>query len=326
LIIVRSPLRITLGGGGTDLASYYERFGGFFISAAIDQYVYVSLAEPYAPGISLKYTSQEYVDLVSKIKHPLIRAALSEHYPDTKNIELYSFADLPGGTGLGSSGAFGVALLKALHEHNDRGSVNAAKIAEQAHELEAIRLQESAGKQDPFASAIGGLTSFTISTSGKVESQSVITPEGFLPHLERHLHLYFTGISRVSSEVMRLQDAESRSGSLVMLNSLHQTKELGYRALEALRVGSIEDLALLFNSQWDQKVARNPDSVTESINSLRNLGLSSGALGAKLIGAGGGGFLLFVANPGSNFASEMRQSGYRKVPFKIAPDGLERIV
>ena len=325
MIITRSPLRITLGGGGTDLESYYSAFGGFFISAAIDKYVYVSVSEPFKPGFFIKYSKLEEVEKAQNLEHPLIRSMLLERFQNLRDLEFSSFADVPAGTGLGSSGAFAVAGLRALSRFSSE-PLDPIACAELAYWLENKSLKETSGKQDPYASALGGLRAFTISQDGAVTSQPIALTNDFSEAIEGNLHLYFTGLTRRSSEVLLSQDRKSKSGDKGILDNLHLTKELGYRAVEALERSSISELGNLFNLQWEQKLSRSPESVNERIHFLRNLGLASGAIGAKLIGAGGGGFLLFAAEPLPRFLREMESAGVRKVSFSISHHGVQDVI
>ena len=326
MIISRSPLRLTFGGGGTDLESYYSRFGGFFLSSAIDKYFYTSLSTPFTEGIFLKYSEYESVDAVSAIRHPILRAALANHFDSLKAIEVSSFADLPGGTGLGSSGAFAVAALRSIYRMKGLTTPEPSEIAEEAHLLEAKGLGETAGKQDPYASALGGFRAYTVTVDGALTSNVVSFPDTFKEHLNSSLHLYFTGLSRSSSEALKKQDSDSKAGVSSMLNNLHQTKEIGFRSLAALENGDMGSFSKLINAQWQQKLDRDPNSVPPHIEKMREIGLASGASAGKLIGAGGGGFLLFLSEGKSELELQMKQEGYRKVPFSFVDDGVQDLV
>jgi D-glycero-alpha-D-manno-heptose-7-phosphate kinase len=326
MIISRSPLRLTFGGGGTDLESYYSRFGGFFLSSAVDKYVYTSLSTPFTEGIFLKYSEYESVEAIGSIRHPILRSALTKHLSSLTALEVSSFADLPGGTGLGSSGAFAVATLRSIHRMKDETAPEPNHLAEEAHLLEAKGLGETAGKQDPYASALGGFRAFTVSVDGGVTSKLVDFPSGFKEHLNSSLHLYFTGLSRSSSEALKKQDSESRAGVSSMLSNLHQTKEIGYRSLAALENSDMESLSKLINAQWQQKFDRDSSAVSPHIQKMREIGLAAGASAGKLIGAGGGGFLLFLSEGKSDLDWQMKKEGFRKVPFNFVDDGVQDLV
>ncbi len=229
MIIARSPLRISLGGGGTDLPSYYERHTGFLIAAAINKYVYLTLNETFKPGLILKYSKLERVETPSQIEHPIIREAFSLLGMEDRSLELASMADIPAGTGLGSSGSFTTALLKVLHAWK-KNLVHPAKLAEQACEIELNRLHEPIGKQDQYIAAYGGITCFKFHPGGKVEAWPLKVSEETLYNLEDNLLLFFTGYSRSASSILKEQDDKSKAADAAMIENLHFVKELGFRA------------------------------------------------------------------------------------------------
>src|SRR5262245_25661842 len=262
LIIVKAPLRLSLGGGGTDLPSYYERFGSTFISAAIDKYVYISVHRIFPQQIILKYSEMERVTDVGSIRHPIIREALAA-CGITSTIEISSFADIPAGTGLGSSGAFTVALLKALYTYCNRFH-DGLGLAEDACRIEIGRLGAPVGKQDHYVASVGGLNRFDIDTSGRV----AVTPVGIDPaariDLEEHLLLFFTGFSRAAETILREQDERTRAAvdgaggaAREMLEGLHFVRELGAAVGTALERGDLVELARLMNVHWESKRKRS---------------------------------------------------------------------
>ena len=200
MIIARSPLRVTLGGGGTDLPSYYEKFGGFLIAAAIDRYVYITLHENFTPDLIVKYSRLERVEDAAKVEHPIIREAFAALQMDGRGLELTSMADIPSGTGLGSSGSFTTALLKALHAQK-KDLIHPAELAEQACDIELNRLKEPIGKQDQYIAAYGGLTCFNFLPDGKVEAWPLKVSEETRDNLEDNLLLFLTGYSRSASAI-----------------------------------------------------------------------------------------------------------------------------
>src|SRR5271163_2729662 len=210
MIIARSPLRVTLGGGGTDLPSYYEKFGGFLIAAAIDRYVYITLHDTFVPDLIVKYSELERVPDATKLKHPIIREAFAFVGVDGRSLEMTSMADIPSGTGLGSSGSFTTALLKALHAHK-KNLIHPAELAEQACDIEINRLHEPIGKQDQYIAAFGGLTCFEFGTDGKVKAWPLRIPEDRRYDLEDNLLLFFTGYSRSASTVLKEQNDKSKT-------------------------------------------------------------------------------------------------------------------
>src|SRR5712675_1809034 len=220
MIIARSPLRISLGGGGTDLPSYYEKFGGFLIAAAIDRYVYITLHDTFVPDLIVKYSELERVADAKQLKHPIIREAFDLVNVTGHSMELTSMADIPAGTGLGSSGSFTTALLKALHAHK-RNLVHPAELASQACDIELNRLKEPIGKQDQYIAAYGGLTCFKFLPGGKVEAWPLKASEETRYNLEDNLLLFFTGYARSASKILKEQDDKSKSADKSMIENLH---------------------------------------------------------------------------------------------------------
>jgi D-glycero-alpha-D-manno-heptose-7-phosphate kinase len=318
MIIVKAPLRISLGGGGTDLPSYYERFGSTFYSAAIDKYVYISVHRVFADQIILKYSEMEKVADVGAIRHPIMREALAAA-DVTSGIEISSFADIPAGTGLGSSGAFTVALLKGLYAHTNRFHDN-LELAEDACRIEIEKLGTPVGKQDQYVAAVGGLNRFDIDTAGRVSVSPVRIDRAARIDLEEHLLLFFTGFSRAAEDILRDQDTKTRAESGTMIESLHFVRELGTAIGAALERGDLVELARLMNVHWESKRKRSQGMSNDAIDDWYRKGLQHGALGGKLIGAGGGGFLMFVAEDKRRLRKAMRELGLHDVPFRF--DGL----
>jgi len=312
MLIIRSPLRISLGGGGTDLPSYYEKFESDFIAAAIDKYVYVAINKPFEKGIFLKYSKQEECSSIDEIKHPLIRACFRIMKLDDPQIEISSMADIPSGTGLGSSGSFTAALLKGLHEFFEL-DVSNEKIAELACKVEIEILKDPVGKQDQYISALGGVKSFHIDHNGNVTHRELNLTNDTKFQLENNLLLFFTGITRSASSI--LSDQQRRSSDTSMQSNLHQTKNLGLKSRDYLENGNLELFAQLLTDQWEQKRSRSPKSSSDSIDTAIHKGLASGASGGKLIGAGGGGFLLFYSVEKTMLRSAMSDLGLEEVNF-----------
>ena len=229
MIIARSPLRVTLGGGGTDLPSYYEKFGGFLIAAAIDKYVYITLHDTFVADLLVKYSELERVADASELKHPILREAFGLVGMDGHFLELTSMADIPAGTGLGSSGSFTTALLKALHAYK-KNLVLPAELAAQACEVELGRLKEPIGKQDQYIAAYGGITCFNFLESGKVEAWPLKLSDETRDNLEDNLLFFFTGYSRSASAILKEQDTKSKSDDKSMIENLHFVKDLGLKA------------------------------------------------------------------------------------------------
>jgi len=320
MIIVRSPLRITLGGGGTDLPSYYSDHEGFLIAAAIDKYVYVTAIKPFAPGIYLKYSSIEHVDRVDEVQHPIIRESLKQFPHDVPQIEITTLADIPAGTGLGSSGSFTTALLRALHAQ-ERGIVHPRELAEQACTIEIEKLGEPVGKQDQYIAAYGGITCFTFQRNGTVDATPLAIDDEFRFALEDNLLLFFTGFSRSAGAILKDQDSRTKSNDNAMIDNLHYVKDLGLRSKAALEARDLPTFGALMHEHWEHKRRRSGGMSNPKIDEWYNLALQSGALGGKLIGAGGGGFLMFLAEDKSRLRHAMREAGLPEVRFHFDFEG-----
>jgi D-glycero-alpha-D-manno-heptose-7-phosphate kinase len=320
MIITRSPLRISLGGGGTDLPSYYKEHGGFLVAAAIDKYVYLTQHRTFQQEIIVKYSKLERVQSVDQIEHPIVREALKLTGVTDPHLELTSMADIPGGTGLGSSGSFTTALLKALHTQK-KSIISPAELAEQACEIEINRLGEPIGKQDQYIAAVGGITAFTFHRDGRVEYRPCQISEETLFNLEDNLLLFFTGYSRAASAILKDQNDKSKQQDSAMLENLHFTKQLGYESLAALESGNLEEFARLMDLHWQRKKARSVGMSNDRINDWYDHAMQNGALGGKLIGAGGGGFLMFYARDKTRLRHALRIKGLQEVRFRFDFEG-----
>ncbi|MBX3736377.1 MAG: galactokinase [Candidatus Didemnitutus sp.] len=320
MIITRSPLRISLGGGGTDLPSYYREHGGFLVAGALDKYVYLTLHRTFVPDLIVKYSKLERVADASQLEHPIVREAFALLGLSGRSLELTSMADIPGGTGLGSSGSFTTALLKVLHAEK-KNLISPAELAEQACHIELERLGEPIGKQDQYIAAIGGITAFTFHKDGRVEFRPAKISEECLFNLEDNLLLFFTGYSRSAGTILKDQNEKSKQHDTAMLDNLHFTKELGYRSLEALESGNLEEFARLMDVHWQRKKSRSTGMSNDRINEWYDHAMAHGALGGKLIGAGGGGFLMFYAENKSRLRHAMREKGLPEVRFRFDFEG-----
>ncbi len=325
MIIARSPLRVTLGGGGTDLPSYYEKFGGFLIAAAIDKYVYITVHDTFVPDLIVKYSELERVPDAAKLKHPIIREAFAMVGVGGQSLELTSMADIPAGTGLGSSGSFTTALLKALHTHNNN-LVHPAELAAQACEIELNRLKEPIGKQDQYIAAYGGITCFKFLESGKVEAWPLKLSKETRDNLEDNLLLFFTGYSRSASAILKEQDQKSKQDDQSMIENLHFVKDLGLQSQRALENGNLHEFARLMDVHWQRKKQRSGGMSNPKINEWYDLAMANGALGGKLIGAGGGGFLMFYAEDKAKLRHAMRQAGLKEVRFRFDFEGTKLVI
>jgi D-glycero-alpha-D-manno-heptose-7-phosphate kinase len=320
MIITRSPLRITLGGGGTDLPSYYREHGGFLVAAAIDKYVYVTAMRPFTPGIFLKYSKLEHVDQIDEVQHPIIREAVRIAGFRTPQIEITTLADIPAGTGLGSSGSFTTALVKALYAHR-RHLLHSHEVAEIACDIEINRLGEPVGKQDQYIAAYGGVTCFTFHPDERVEAVPLRASMETLFNLEDNLLLFFSGFSRNAGSILSDQKKRTEKSDQTMLDNLHEVKELGFRSQQALERGDIGLFGEIMHAQWEQKKRRSSGMSNPTIDEWYELGLRSGATGGKLIGAGGGGFLMFYAEDHRRLRKAMAKAGLEEVRFRFDFEG-----
>lgn len=319
MIIVKSPLRISLGGGGTDLPSYYRDYGGFLVAGAIRQCVYVSVCEPFLDGYYLKYSRQEEVTDLEDIQHPIIREAL-RIMNSPPRVEITSLADIPSGTGLGSSGSFNVALLTALSRHMGR-NLSRREIAELACHIEIDILGEPTGKQDQYIAAFGGITSFTFNRDGSVEVEPLKLSPPAVHDLQEHLLMYFTGFSQAASTLLNDQKSRSEKKDQTMIDNLHQTKEIGLKSREMLERGDIAGLGNLMHEHWLKKKARSRGMSNAAIDRIYQTGRDNGAIGGKLVGAGGRGFVLFVTEDRERLKKAMAQMALREVPIEFDMEG-----
>ncbi|HEX6507625.1 MAG TPA: galactokinase [Chloroflexota bacterium] len=324
MLITRTPVRISLGGGGTDLPSYYQRFGGIVIAAAINRYVFIAVNHTFTDDYFLKYSELERVKNVEDIRHPIFREALRLH-PIGPSVEIVSLADIPAGTGLGSSGTFTVGLLRALYAFQREHVVTNA-LAEEACRIEIDLLSRSVGKQDQYIAAFGGLTCFEFARSGAVTVSPLRISNQTLHDLEERLLLFFTGYSREADTILGDQKQRSEKGDAAMLENLHAMASIGKRVREALESGDVRAFAGLMNEHWDRKRSRSGGMSSQAIDRWYEIGRANGALGGKLVGAGGGGFLMFYAEDPPALRSAMAREGLTELRFAFDHDGSTVIV
>lgn len=316
MIITRSPLRISLGGGGTDLPSYYREHGGFVMSAAIDKYVYITLHQTFFEDLIIKYSQMERVRTLDEIKHPLIREALRLADQEASYLEIASMSDIPAGTGLGSSGSFVTALLHALHIHT-KTIIPKHVLAEQACYIEIEKLGEPVGKQDQYIAAFGGLTCFEFRTDDRVIVTPLRISSETLANVEDNLVLFYTGFTRSASQILQEQDQKSRQRDQSMTGNLDFVKSLGVESKNALEAGDLRRFAEIMHVHWEYKKQRSDMMSNSMINDLYDLARKHGALGGKLIGAGGGGFLMFYTEDKTRLRHAMREAGVREVRMRF---------
>lgn len=324
MITIKSPLRITFGGGGTDLPSFYNRNGGFLISATINKYIYINLYRPFKNFIFLKYSNYEKVKDLNNIRHPIIKNVFKRYFSNEKKIELQVAADVPAGTGLGSSGAFTAGLIKAVYAFQNQ-SIGHYDLAEKACQIEIGDLKRNVGKQDQFSSVYGGINSYEFS-----KNQVLVKPlkisNPILEKLEDNLCLFFTKFSRNADLILKKQNFKTKKNNKSIIDNLKFNKDLGYRSKKILEKGKLDEFAKILNEQWDCKLHRSPETINPRIKYLYELGLKNGASGGKLVGAGGGGFLLFYANEKTKLVKAMEKENIDELRFNFDFNGISRIV
>jgi D-glycero-alpha-D-manno-heptose-7-phosphate kinase len=320
MIITRTPLRISLGGGGTDLPSYYSKFGGFVISAAIDKYIYITINRTFFPGYLLKYSEIEHAHTYDEIRHPFFRELLRLNKIE-QNVEIVSVADVPAGTGLGSSGSFLVGLSHALHAHKHQ-PVSAEFLACEAIDVEMVRLKEPIGKQDQYVAAYGGLICQEYNSDGSV----VITPlritQSTLWELRDSLMMFFVGYTRSAVDLLSEQKQRSEQGDRQMLEGLDFVKQLGQEIKIALEAGDVGQFGAMMHEHWLRKRSRSKGMSSNRIDELYELARTkAGVTGGKLVGAGGSGFLLFHTNDRRRLRAIMTEAGVHEMDFAFDFDG-----
>jgi D-glycero-alpha-D-manno-heptose-7-phosphate kinase len=325
MILARSPLRVSLGGGGTDLPSYYREHGGFVLAAAIDKYVYVALNRTLVPELIVKYSQTERVASAAEVRHPIVREALAAFGLPGPYLELVSLADIPAGTGLGSSGSFATALLAALHAHR-QGRPTARELAEQACRIEIERLGEPIGKQDPYIAAHGGVACLDFGPGERVEVSPLLASPQTLDRLQERLLLFYTGKSRSAGDILKEQDDRTRAADPSMIEGLHRVKRLGLASRDALERGDLAAFAGIMDDHWRLKRERSRAITSPQIEAWHDLGMRHGALAGKLVGAGGGGFLLFYSEDPERLRHALGEAGLPEVRFRFVFEGARVLV
>ena len=327
MILARAPMRISLGGGGTDLPSYYESFGGFIVSAAIDKYIYIYVNRPSADDlIRVKYSRYEEATRPSEVQHDLVRPALELLGIDS-NIEIASMADVPGGTGLGSSGTYLVALLIALYELQ-RERVPTQALAEFACHVELELAGHSVGKHDHYLAAFGGITCLDIEPGGRVHVSPLEISITTADELRSRTMLFYTGITRAADSILQQQKVDTAAGHKGVIESLHQTKEIGLRVKRALETDDLDGFGHLLHEHWEAKKQRSSLITDPRIDAWYDLARGAGALGGKVIGAGGGGFLMVYAPTASKAAvrKALSEAGLREMLYQFDFEGAKVMV
>jgi len=328
MIISRSPVRITLGGGGTDLPSYYEKYGGALIAAAIDKYTLVTAHSRFDDDIKLNYSKTEIVNDVNDIKHNIFRESL-KLLKLKEGIELTSLSDMPSSSGLGTSGSFTIALLNVLHTYK-KEFVSQKKLAEEACHIEMEVLREPIGKQDQYIAAFGGITYFEFEKNGNVKVEPVKISEEAIDELHSNLILFYTGIQRSASNILKEQDEKSRKDEDKTLEILHEIKKIGTNTKKAFKQGDIDKLGCFLDEHWNIKKNLSKNISNPFIDECYKHAKKHGALGGKIMGAGGGGFFMFYHNGSvtekTRFIKEMNKKGLKKMRYNFDFEGSKIIL
>jgi D-glycero-alpha-D-manno-heptose-7-phosphate kinase len=326
MIITRTPFRITLGGGGTDLPSYYEKYGGFIFSAGIDKYMYVTINRPLEDDlIRLKYSESEQVRGVDDIKHPIIRETL-RHMGIDRQIEISSVADVSSGTGLGSSSCYTVGLLHGLHVLK-RDYVSLESLAEEDFHIEAEILKRPIGKQDPYLAALGGLTIMDINKDGKVSVRKANVSDDTIQTLNHNMLVFYTGVKRSADPILEEQQKSIKREDKEVLESMHFIKEIGQEILKAMEEGEVDRVGELFDVHWQYKKRISSNMSNPEFDAIYVASKEAGALGGKISGAGGGGFFTFyVPENHAKFRAAMKRFGLREMHYRFDFEGSKVIV
>ena len=326
MIITRTPFRFTLGGGGTDLPSYYSRFGGLIFTAAIDKYMFIAVNRPIVDDlVRVKYSSSETVENVSQLKHELAHAAL-EHLGIPNAIEIISMADIPAGTGLGSSSCYMVGLLNGLYALK-RDFRSVAEIAETACHLEMNVLKKPIGKQDQYVAAFGGLPILEIERDGKVRVRQARVDFATMDELNRNTLIFYTGTSRAADSILRDQDNAVQRDDPKVTDLLHTIKGIGYEIIEALETGNLDRFGLLMDEHWQAKINLSSKIADIRLHKIYEVAKANGALGGKVTGAGGGGFfVLYTSNRHHQLRTAMAAEGLRELRYRFDTEGTRIMV
>jgi len=326
MIITRTPFRITLGGGGTDLPSYYSKYGGFIFAVGINKYMFINLNRPIVDDlVRVKYSKSEIVSHRNELQHDIAKEAMQMMEID-KALEIVSMADVPAGTGLGSSSCYAVGLLNGLHTMK-REYVSLQALAEEACDLEINRLGKPIGKQDQYMAAFGGLTVLEIKKDGNVKVKKAEVPEGIVGDLNRNLLMFYTNTQRDANEILSEQSKGAKEEKKNVVENMHFIKELGYKILDATESGNITDIGFLFDEHWQYKKKISAKMSNPHFDRIYEIAKENGALGGKISGAGGGGFFLFyVEEKHGKFSELMKSLGLREMKYHFDFEGTKVLV
>lgn len=319
--MTRTPCRIPLGGGGTDLPSYASRYGGFLVTAAVNRYVYIVLNRRFEDSIRVSYSKTEIVEHADELQHPIARESLRLLGID-RGLEIVSIADIPANTGMGSSSSFTVGLLNALHTFKGEHA-SPQQLAEEAYTIEVEVLKEPIGSQDQYIAAFGGIQCLEIGRDGRVQVHRLRLDDHVAKEFENSVLLFYTGIQRPSREVLEEQSQAVATARGETLEASHAIKAIGYEVKQALESGELDAFGRLLHRHWETK-KRLSDRVSSSqIDHWYELALQNGAMGGKIMGAGGGGFFMFYCNgqDKGQLRRAMRSEGLKELRFMLEPEG-----
>lgn len=326
MIITRTPFRITLGGGGTDLPSYYEKYGGFIFSFALNKYMFITVKRPFADRlIRLKYNISETVEKLSELKHDIARECLTK-LNITDSIDVVSMADIPAGSGLGSSSSYTVGLLNALHTMK-RDYIPLHDLAEEACDIEMYRLNKPMGKQDQYLATFGGFSVLEIDTQGNVKVRRAKISDSTIEGLNRNLLSFYTGVQRKNIDILGRQSQSTERNEKDVVNALHYIKESGYKILDIVESGNITELGHMFDEHWKYKKRLAKGITNPHFDEIYKIAKKNGALGGKITGAGGGGFFLFYCEENqSKLRKAMKDAGLKEMRFDFDYEGTKVLV
>ena len=328
MILTRTPFRIPLGGGGTDLPAFYKQHGGFIFSAAIDKYMYITIMRPIVDSlVRVKYSKMEVVENAAQVQHELVRASL-EHYGIKDSIEIYSVADVPEGTGMGSSGSYLVGLLKGLQTLTRNGS-GVQELAELACHIEIDLLHKPVGKQDQYMAAYGGFTIMNIDRNGAAQVSNAAVGYETIEELQSKLLLFYTGISRSAMVILGEQSAAAEKKESDVTKSLLQIKEIGLEIKNSIEQGNLDNFGRLMDEHWKVKKTMSTKMSDPNIDRMYAIAKEHGALGGKIMGAGGGGFFVFYCPSDKDkrgVREAMRVEGLKEMPFRFEKEGTKTVV
>jgi D-glycero-alpha-D-manno-heptose-7-phosphate kinase len=325
MIISKAPVRLSMGGGGTDLPSYYQEFGGFLIATAINKYIYILLNKRFEDSIRLSYSKTEIVDDIEKIEHRIFKEAL-KYTGIHKQIELVSVSDVPSNCGLGTSSAFTVSLLNALFTYK-RDYMPLDKLAEAACEIEIDILKEPIGKQDQYASAFGGFNAYWFNKDGSVNVEPLNIKEEVILDLQNNILLFYLKKERSASKILKVQNENSIKKDVATIEKLHKIKEIGLHTKKVLESGKIDEFGEILHNHWLTKKCLSTEISDSNIDEIYEYARQNGASGGKVVGAGGGGFFMFYCpKHKSKLVSAMNKFNLSPSFFYFEKEGVQKIL